>query len=294
MNEVRELGATDLPALAEALRSDGAGGTAGVDGGRWAVIERAVADGMAAVAWCDGRIAGYAANRRDDGGGFALVECAGEVFRPWRGRGLGTLLIDWAVENAARGAGSGMVEMVIDALGEDAGLRSVLGARGFSAASFVQASATAGGALTGGLATRRLRAGDAAGLSELYRRRTAAEIQARGGDASIAAALRHPRLRPDLCLVAEGDGRLSGFALCLVWPEDPGDLWIETLCTDPAGGAALVRQLAGEVLRMADGRFETVSLGTTVDGLEELRPLGFTAGEAWTRHSLFLLTAPTG
>lgn len=296
MNEIRVLDAGDLPALAEALRSHGAGGTAGVDGQRWAVIERAVADGTAAVVRCDGRIAGYVANRLDDGGGFALVECAGEVFRPWRRRGLGTLLIDWAVAAAAGAARSGMVEVVIDALGDDAGLRAVLRDRGFSAATFVQAGAPVTGTVppAGGIATRRLRSTDAAALTDLYRRRTAAETQARGGDASIVAALRHPRLRPDLCLVAESDGRMLGFALCLVWPDDPDDLWIETLCTDPGGGATLVRQLAGEVLRMAAGRFATVSLGTTTAALDELRPLGFTAGEPWTRHSLLLLTAPAG
>jgi GNAT superfamily N-acetyltransferase len=285
MTAVTVLPSAELPALIAALKAHGRGGESGADGLRLAVLEQSA---MIAVARCDGHIVGYVANRHDDGGGYPMVECSGEVFPAWRGRGFGAQLVDRAVAAAAERSGTA-VEVIVDAVSDD--LRSVLAARGFSAVTFTEATVPVPGKdlpEATGAAFRPLRAADAAALSELYRRQGSAEVSTRGGDASIVTALRHPYLRPDRCLVASAGERIVGFALCLVYPDDPADLRIEVLCT--AGGSPAV--VAREVVRRAAGGFTTVSLGTSPALLDQLAPVGFVATASWTRHSLLVL--PSG
>ncbi|MFI5533941.1 GNAT family N-acetyltransferase [Kitasatospora sp. NPDC051853] len=295
MTELRQLTADQLPELDEALEAHGRGGAAGVDGQRAAVLANCLMSGDVVVARVDGRIAGYAANRQDWGGGFALVECAGEVLGPWRRRGVGGALLDWAVRRAAATASSPLVELVVDCLGDDTGLRTLLTDRGFSATPYLEASAPVRPlpAAAPGLAFRPLRPGDAARMGELYRRATAGAVRTRGGDEALVSTLRHPCLRRDSCLIATlpDDGPPVGFALTLEWPDAPHDLWIDTLCADPdAPRPAVARDLAAELIRRAPAPYRTVSLGGTEALLGTLGGLAFEPTRHWSRHSL-LLTA---
>ncbi|MGW4651853.1 GNAT family N-acetyltransferase [Kitasatospora sp. NPDC004289] len=295
MTELRQLTPDQLPELNDALEAYGRGGAAGMDGQRMAVLARSLADGDAVVARLGGRIAGYAANRQDWGGGFALVECAGEVLGPWRRRGVGGALLDWAVDRAAATASSTLVELVVDCLGEDTGLRAMLTARGFTATPFLEASAPIRPlpAAGPGLSFRPLRPGDAARMGELYRRATAGAVRTRGGDEALVSTLRHPCLRRDSCLLAtlHEDGPPVGFALTLEWPDAPHDLWIDTLCADPDARPGIARDLAAELIRRAPAPYRTVSLGAAEALLDTLAGLDFHPTRRWTRHALLLTAA---
>lgn len=291
----------DLPLLTEALDRHSPGGAGGVDGLRMAGLTRAVQTATAAVARHDGEIVGYAANLHDDGDGVERVACAGEVFAPWRGHGAGGRLVDWALQHAAGASRSDAVEVVIDCMEDDRGLQALLDARGFSFSRFTQATAPVSApaptptGTTTSTVFRQVRPADSGLVAALYRRVFEAEPLARGGDASVTAALRHPYLRSDYCLLAcsTADGSVRGLVLALVWPDAQEDLWIETLCVDPRHArSGLLRHIVADVMRRAVGVFSTVSLGATDAVLSELAPLGFAPQSSWTRNSL-LLMAPT-
>ncbi|MFJ8045159.1 GNAT family N-acetyltransferase [Kitasatospora sp. NPDC096147] len=297
LTELYPLTADQLPELNEALEAHGLGGAPGPDGQRMAVLARSLADGDAVVARLDGRIVGYAANRQDWGGGFALVESAGEVLGPWRRRGVGTALLDWTVSRTARTASSALVELVVDCPGTDTGLRALLAARRFSEAPRVVVSAPVRPlpAASPGLTFRPLRPGDAARMGEVHRRATVGEVRARGGQGALGTTLRDPCLRRDSCLLATltEDGPPVGFALTLTRPTAPHDLWIDTLCADPAAPhPAVARALAAEVIRRAPALCTTVSLCTTEAHLPALAGLGFHPARHWSRYSLLLVAAP--
>ena len=294
MTKVEQLTYEQMPALRDALTRHGAGGLDGVDGQRMSVITQALKTDAIALAWSDaGEVVGYTANRHDTGGGFELVECAGEVFAPWRGQGHGGALIDWAIAEAGRGAQSDMVEIVVDSLGIGDALAAMLTKRGFTASQFVELTAPVkvGGPQESGIWLEPMGQNHIGEVTSLYQRASRPEPLARGGDAAIVTVLRHPYLERAFCFVAReaGTGATVGFVLSLVWPDSPTDLWIETICVDPERGEPeFVSDIAADVLRRAATRFATASMGTSEPMAEVLSDAGFTRRRTWARHSLLL------
>jgi GNAT superfamily N-acetyltransferase len=291
MSRVRALRPGEAPALFTALERHV---TESAYRMRAFVLRQAIAGAGVAVAILGNEIVGYVANCRDPAGGGDLTECSGEVFPPWRGCGLGGELIDWAIDRAVADRGRSLVmELVIDAGAEDTGLLSLLKARGFGATWFRELTAPAEAPEPMPAARfRRITTGDAGIIEAMYRRGFVSESLSRGGVASVVNVLRHPFLSPEFCLLAGGNAGTasSGYALCLVWPENTTDLWIETICVDPTADSRTVsRQLVAELLRRAAGRFGTVSLGIEESRVATFADLGFTARSSWSRHTLLLM-----
>lgn len=296
MTEVERLTPEILPEFKEALRRNSSNGIGGIDHMRMSRVARAIEDSSAAFIRQDGEFVGYVANVHDRGNGFELVECVGEVLLPWRRKGFGGQLVDWAIRQAAEKSRSSILEIVIDAVAKDGGMGPLLGARGFSSSHFTQVCArvTKRGSGQRGLTyVRPMCAQDASLVADLSERISEKEPLARGGEISVLSALRHPYLRRDRCLIAlDSAGRAVGVTLTMVWPDDAEDLWIETLCTEPSD-VQLLRHMAEETLHRAAGTFRTVSMGATQAVLRTLDGLGFTEEHTWTRNSLLVMADRT-
>ncbi|GAA0246930.1 hypothetical protein GCM10010492_53170 [Saccharothrix mutabilis subsp. mutabilis] len=254
--------------------------------------------GNAAVARVGGRLAGYARVVVSAHRGSLFVECAGGVVPGWRGRGVGRALLEWSRDRSLALAGGRHVELLVDVLDGQDDLRGLAQRLGFGYKSgFAELSRPLLPAIPGppGPDPRPLDPdGDRDAVTDLYTTVFEAEPTSGRGRARIAAALEHPGLRPELSRVLVGPAGLLGFLLVVTWPDDPTDLWVETVCVRPAErGTGAVRRMLADVTRCAPRAFTTLSIGVPrgTDGtwaLAGYADLGFVRVGGWDRYSLLL------
>lgn len=250
------------------------------------------------VARAGGVLAGYARVVVSSDHGSLFVECAGEVFEPWRGQGIGHALLEWSRDRSLALAGGRPVELLVDVLDGQDDLVKLLARQGFGLASgFVELSRPlrppiedASPAEVRPLDLVR----DRDAIKALYSTVFQADPHSGRGRARIEAALAHPGLRPDQSRVAGSPDGLLALALVVTWPDDPADLWVETVCVRPsARGTDVVRRMLADITRSAPGTFRSMSIGLPrgEDGdtaLAGYTDLGFSPVRGWSRYSLLL------
>lgn len=291
---IRAAGTADVRALLDALGPGRryrhhAGDASRVLGGIAAAAER----GEVAVAYADGALAGFLRAYVTPGADPVVVDSYGVVFQPYRRRGIGSALIDWLIDLAARSGRTGVAEVIVDRLHEDEYLAPVLEARSFTEQVGTQLTrAVRDSPPTLAAGVRRMLPADWPALEPVYVRSFAHEPHSGRGPASLAAIRRHPWLRADLCLVAIADGAVAGFLMAVVWEDDPDDVWIESVCVSPEALPWVGEDLVASVLTVAkEAGFATVSVGETSGGpvARLYEEVGFTRTGGWSRHSLLVM-----
>lgn len=254
--------------------------------------------GNAVVARVGGALAGYARVAVSADPGSLFVECAGQVFPPFRGRGIGHALLVWSRDRSLALADGRPVELLVDVVDGQDDLLALLARQGFGFASgFVELSRPIQPPIEEP-ALAEVRPldlpRDRNAITSLYSTVFQTDPHSGRGRARIEAALAHPGLRPDQSRVVSSPNGLLAFALVVIWPDDPADLWVETVCVRPsARGMDVVRRMLADITRFAPGTFRSMSIGLPrgSDGdtaLTGYTDLGFAEVRGWNRYSLLL------
>lgn len=268
------------------------------DGTRFfADLERAAARGEVVLARQDGRLAGACRLFvQPEPGRPTLVTTLGGVFDGYERRGLGGLLVDAMLDQVGAVTAAGLVEVWVDSTSPH--LDRLLEVRGFEAERFDELTCGVSARRTEdtvrplprALRTRAIAADEIDDLGKLY---AATYTGLAGTPDGMTVADRWRRtghLRTDLSrLVTDDAGKVSGFAIVLVWPDEPEDLWLESVCVadpEPEVGRYLVDTLRSTA--RANG-FVSLSVGTRGGPMAvSYRELGFVQKYSWARHSLIV------